>query len=241
MKRADVCDTAVVTRYTMPPSLLHRRFADNTNSDSVATRMRRQRFQLFLDMLDGRERTSILDVGGRPEYWQIMMDGTDLGDRLDVTLLNVESQAVRHPDFCTVIGDARSMPEFADREFDIVFSNSTIEHVGSLEDQRRMANEVQRVGRRYYIQTPNRYFPIEPHAVFPLFQFLPVATRTWLVQHFHMGWLPKLPDREQARREVEHIRLLSRGEFQQLFPDAAIYDEKFAGLVKSFVAYTPTN
>ena len=93
-------------------------------------------------MLDGRERTSILDVGGRPEYWQMMMEGSDLGDRLDVTLLNVESQAVRHPDFCTVIGDARSMPEFADGKFDIVFSNSTIEHVGSFEDQRRMANEV---------------------------------------------------------------------------------------------------
>jgi hypothetical protein len=225
----------------MRRSFFHQRFADNTGSDSVATRMRRQRCQLFLDMLDGRPRTSILDSGGRPKYWQIMMDGCDLGDRLQVTLLNLETQAEPHPDFRVVVGDARAMPQFADGEFDIVFSNSTIEHVGDFADQQRMANEVRRVGRRYYVQTPNRYFPVEPHFVFPLFQFLPIATRVWLMRHFQLGWMPKLPDRGQARREVESIRLLSRAKMQQLFPGAAIYDEKLAGLVKSFVAYTATS
>jgi hypothetical protein len=106
-------------------------------------------------------------------------------------------------------------------------------------DQQRMANEVRRVGRRYYIQTPNRYFPIKPHFLFPLFQFLPITWRVWLVQHFNLGWYSRIPDYRRALAEVTSIRLLSKAELLQLFPEATIFEEKFFGLVKSFVAYIP--
>ena len=218
--------------------MIHKHFADNTSAQSVASRMRRERFQILLDMIDGQANVSILDIGGRPQYWEQMTAGTDLADKLRVTMLNLEAHAASRPNFTTMVGDARSMPQFNDGQFDIVFSNSTIEHVGGFTDQQRMANEVRRVGRRYYIQTPNKYFPIEPHFVFPMFQFLPVAVRVWLLQRFTLGWMSRQPDRQKALNEVQGIRLLGRTEFQRLFPEATIYDEKFYGLVKSFVAYT---
>lgn len=217
--------------------MLGKRIADNSRDDSVATRLRRKRFELLRRMIDrcsGPVR--ILDVGGRLSYWKMMTSDRGFGTKVHVTLLNVSAPQVDEPGFLSVSGDGRSMPQFVDREFDIVFSNSTIEHVGTYEDQRRMADEIRRIGRAYYVQTPNRYFPVEPHFLFPLFQFLPIDVRVWLVQHFALGWYPRLPDIEAARREVGSIELLGRRAFHSLFPEAEIHEERYLGLVKSFVA-----
>lgn len=217
--------------------MIHKHFADNMNNRSVATRLRRRRFQVFLEMLAGTEgAVTILDVGGRQTYWEMMTAGLTLAHPLHVTLLNVEPDPVSRPNFTALVGDGRHMPQFADKQFDIVFSNSTIEHVGDFNDQQSMAGEVRRIGRMYYIQTPNLYFPIEPHFVFPFFQFLPIKMRAWLLQHFNLGWYRRIPDHQKALSEVSSIRLLNRPEFEQLFPEAHIYDERFYGLVKSFVA-----
>jgi SAM-dependent methyltransferase len=158
--------------------------------------------------------------------------------QLQVTLVNPEAQSVSLPNFTAISGDGRSLPQFRDKQFDIVFSNSTIEHVGTLDDQRRMANELSRLGKRFYVQTPNRYFPIEPHFVFPGFQFLPVASRVWLLRHFSLGWYPRIPDREEALREATGIRLMTKAELRQLFPEAAIFEERYCGMTKSFVVYS---
>jgi len=218
--------------------LIHRLIADNTNPGSLASRLRRQRFRLLLELTaDFARPVRVLDVGGRPKYWEMMAAGTDLAGRLEITLLNPEPHPVGGVAAAALVGDGRAMPQFADGQFDLVFSNSTIEHVGSLADQQRMAAEVQRVGRRYYVQTPNRYFPIEPHFVFPFFQFLPLAGRTWLLQRFRLGWYGPIPDREAAWNEVSGVRLLSRAELAALFPGGQIYTECFLGLAKSFVVY----
>lgn len=153
-----------------------------------------------------------------------------------VTLLNIEHQPVSSQRFISAVGDARSMPEFLAKSFDVVFSNSVIEHVGDYRNQRRMADEVRRVGRRYFVQTPNKRFPVEPHFLFPWFQYLPVRTRAWMLSTFDVGWYRRMPDRSAARAEVESIQLLTRRRFSELFPEATIHEEKFAGLTKSFVA-----
>ncbi len=216
----------------------YRRLADSTDERSVATRLRRKRFSLLLDLLRPLPRpVRILDVGGRQKYWEMMgLDWSRQSD-LHITLLNPEAQSVSLPNFTAVAGDGRSLAQFRDGQFDVVFSNSTIEHVGALEDQRLMANEVRRVGKSYYVQTPNRYFPIEPHFVFPFFQFLPVGLKIWLLRHFSLGWFSRIPDREMARREATGIRLMTRAEVRQLFPEAIIFEERFCGMTKSFVAY----
>ena len=208
--------------------MMHRIFADNTQKTSVATKLRRERFQIMLSMIDALDApVSILDVGGRPAYWEMMQIEPKLMKKLEITLLNIEEPKVIPEKMQYLVGDARNLSQFKNKQFDIVFSNSTIEHVGTLEDQVRMANEVRRVGQQYYIQTPNRYFPIEPHFVFPLFQFLPIRLRIWLLQHFRLGWFPKTPDYAKAFNEITSIRLLSHGELEKLFPEAQIYKEKY--------------
>jgi hypothetical protein len=124
-----------------------------------------------------------------------------------------------------------------EREFEVVFSNSAIEHLGDWERQNRMAQEVRRVAQRYFVQTPNYFFPIEPHMVFVGFHWLPAPMRIWLVQHFALGWCKRRPDRESARQLVNSIHLLRKRELLELFPGADLHEEKILGLVKSFSAY----
>jgi hypothetical protein len=96
---------------------------------------------------------------------------------------------------------------------------------------------VQRVGQRFFIQTPNYYFPIEPHFLFPGFQFLPLGVKIKLIQNFDLGWRAKTPDPAKAKAQAESVQLLSQRKFMALFPGAQLYKEKFFGLTKSFTAY----
>ncbi|MEO6866256.1 MAG: methyltransferase domain-containing protein [Gemmatimonadaceae bacterium] len=203
---------------------------------SLASRMRRRRFALFRDLAAELPfGARVLDIGGTPEFWREI----DLVARgqLHVTLLNIESYTSIRADIELIQGDARDMQCFHDQAFDAVFSNSVIEHVGSFADQQRMASEVRRVAPRYFIQTPNRYFPLEPHFLIPCFQFFPRALQIRLVQRYKLGWMPRRPDYEAARREVEQVRLMSASEMRALFPDGELYREKIGGLTKSLVSF----
>lgn len=66
----------------------------------------------------------------------------------------------------------RPLP-FADAEFDVVFSNAVVEHVGTRADQRDFLGEALRVGRQLFLTTPNRWYPVELHTMIPLIHFLP--------------------------------------------------------------------
>ena len=210
------------------------KIADNRDSSSMAMQFRRRRFALFQSLLAQVERpVHILDIGGTEDYWK-MMNLDD--DQVFITLLNLQQENIAISNITSIAGDARDI-KVEDQSFDIVFSNSVIEHVGTFDDQSRMANEVRRVGERFFVQTPNRYFPLEPHFLFPLFQFLPVNLRVWMLQHFDLGWFAREPDRVKAGEIVKSIRLLNKTELSALFPMAAIYEEKILGLTKSFVVY----
>jgi ubiquinone/menaquinone biosynthesis C-methylase UbiE len=212
-----------------------KRIADNEDQRSLAMQFRRRRFAFFQSLLSRLKRpVHILDVGGTEAYWKMMELNAD--DQVFVTLLNLAQNDVSLPNVTSIAGDARAMLA-KDASFDVVFSNSVIEHVGTYQDQIQMAKEVRRVGKRYFIQTPNKYFPLEPHFLFPLFQFLPINIRVLLLQNFRLGWFSKTPDKSKAREIVESIRLLDKREFISLFPNAEIYEEKIFGMTKSFVAY----
>jgi hypothetical protein len=209
--------------------------ADFQNPHSLAYHTRRKRLADLLRVIDAAPKpVRILDVGGTHTYWKVM----GLADRSDLTFTVVNIFPSEWPDsrFMWIVGDARDLSQFGDGEFDLVFSNSVIEHVGGYADQQRMAAEIRRVGKRYFVQTPNRYFPIEPHFLFPGFQFFPERTKVFLLKRFRLGWFPKAKTDEEALGYAREITLLSRTEFSQLFPDGRIIDERFAGLVKSFTA-----
>jgi hypothetical protein len=128
------------------------------------------------------------------------------------------------------------MPFKKNKEFDIVFSNSAIEHMGTYAQQREVAEEIKRVGKSFFIQTPNKYFPVEPHAVFPLFQFMPLWLRKMIVAHFHPGWYKKALDEKFDEHTISSVRLLTAMELNTLFSPCRIYKEKLFGLTKSLIA-----
>jgi hypothetical protein len=179
---------------------------------------------------------TILDVGGSERFWE-QAGAIHGGSGIEIVLLNLHLVEVTRPNMRAVVGNATAMPEFDDQQFDVVFSNSVIEHVGGPVEQARMADEVRRVGLRYYVQTPSRRFPIEPHFVFPFFALLPVSVRASLVQHFSLGWYRKIPDRADAERLVESVQLLTARELQRIFPEARLVREKLAGVTKSVTVY----
>jgi hypothetical protein len=211
------------------------RIYDFTRPGSLAGAYRRRRLELFARLIASVPRPlRLLDVGGKSGFWE--RSGMDF-EGVRFVILNLDGADVDRGPYQHVIGDARDLRAFADGEFDVVFSNSVIEHVGPWSDQMRMASAIRRVGRRYFIQTPNRRFPIEAHSLFPFWQYLPLELRARLLQSFRLGWLARMPDRASARELAASIRLLSRGDMRALFPEARIWDERVLGLTKSIVAY----
>lgn len=212
------------------------KIADNTDQLSLSTQLRRKRFHFFLGLISQLPRPlHILDIGGTEAYWNMM--GFDDPD-VHITLLNLSSQQVSNTQrFTSIAGNATQLDDFADQSVDLVYSNSVIEHLFTLEAQQKMADEIRRIGKSYFIQTPYRYFPIEPHWVFPFFQFLPRNIKIGLTRRFNLGHIPRVPDRIQAARQVDEVRLMTITELKKMFPEALLYKEIFMGLVKSVVMY----
>lgn len=212
------------------------RVINNSYQDSFAAKMRRKRFKLFQMLLhDLPKPLSILDVGGTQQFWEVM--GFVNEEHTHITLLNLNQPQTSYENFLGVEGDATNMFQFVDKQFDVVFSNSVIEHVGSFERQKSMALEVLRVGKRYFVQTPNYYFPMEPHFLVPGFHWFPTSLRVFLITHWQLGWYERIPDPKAAWDFVEQIRLLRRHELLELFPNSNLYEEKLVGLTKSLVVY----
>ena len=178
--------------------------------------------------------TRILDVGGAPETWDL------LPERPQVTLLNTpRTKAEMSRAAAWVAGDGRALP-FADASFEIVFSNSVIEHVGDEASQERFAHEIMRVGLRFWVQTPNRGFPVEQHLLTPFVHWLPSAWQRSLVPRFTVWALLIRPERDRREFYLQHylreVRLLDAAQVSRLFPGAQIVRERFLGWTKSLVA-----
>jgi len=173
----------------------------------------------------------ILDVGGTLTYW--VNRGFDKQPGFEITLLNMKKSESIHENINYIVGDATDLSQFADHSFELVFSNSVIEHLFSWESQVKMAKEAMRVGKYYYVQTPNKYFIIEPHYLLPCFQFLPKKTQLFILTKTKLSRMKKW-NPERAKDYVDEIRLLSKKEMKKLFPGCKVYIERVFGLAKSF-------
>jgi SAM-dependent methyltransferase len=195
----------------------HRRWPARI-AEPFSRRARQRRHALYRSVMAPKPEETILDVGCGTEGLAAFEQGADItgldaADRPD------------YPGTRFVRGDARALP-FEPGSFDIAYSNSLVEHLDPA-DRARFAAEIRRVAGRYWVQTPNRYFPIEPHVLLPGFQFLPEAARRRL---WRLG-MPRTP--------YEPIELLGAAELRRLFPDAVILCERFLGLTKSLIAAGP--
>jgi SAM-dependent methyltransferase len=182
--------------------------------------------------------TRLLDLGGNSFFWDLAVS---LGWPIPiVTIVNLIPNRDPLPaGIRWVVADGTQLP-FRGGEFDVVFCNSVIEHLGSAETRSRFAREARRVGRRLFVQTPNRYFPIEPHLMCPFIHWLPKRARRHLLRYFTIWGLVARPSGAQCRRFLDEVHLLSRCELQELFPGARIHTENWLGLAKSLIASGPT-
>lgn len=210
------------------------KIADNQNKKSLSNNFRQKRFAYFLSFINKLVRPlKILDIGGTEEFWEMMEFAEG---NIHITLLNLEEKPTKNSNFTSVKGDATNL-QYEDNTFDVVFSNSVIEHLFTKENQQLMAKEAERVGKFYFIQTPNYYFPLEPHWLFPFFQFLPFPLRVFLTRNFNLGHIGKVKDKERAKRQVEEVKLLTGRQFRGLFNKSNFYREKILFLTKSFIVH----
>ena len=195
----------------------------------VSGYFRTKRMAQFQRLFNVTSRTRVLDSGGSEFNWTIAPVKPGL------TVMNLGFNRLPPNGTAYVIGDGLCLP-FGDDAFDIVYSNSVIEHVGGDQEIQAFADEIRRVGRGYYVQTPNRWFPVEPHYLAPLIHYLPKSRHKKLIRNWSIwGWLNR-PSPDEAEQFADSIHLLTLSRMKCLFPDAVIRRERTFGLTKSFIA-----
>jgi SAM-dependent methyltransferase len=181
----------------------------------LAAGARRRRHEQFFARTGVRPGMTIVDVGCgslglRALEPDLDITGVDLAPRPGYPGPFVQADATEH------------LP-FADGQFDLAYSSSVVEHVPPAR-RAAFAAEVRRVARGWFVQTPARSFPIEPHALLPFAHWLPVGLRR---RYWKLG----------ASGAWEEIDLLGRREVEALFGPAA--PERVGPLTKSWVCVRP--
>ncbi|MEU5878059.1 class I SAM-dependent methyltransferase [Spirillospora sp. NPDC047279] len=204
--------------------------------DSFGARYRARRWNWLRKAFPELERMSVIDLGGTADVWLRAPVRPAA-----VHIVNLEKPPEGLPDWLRADhGDACELPpEILAGDYDLVISNSVLEHVGGHARRQRFADAVHALAERHWVQTPYRYFPVEPHWVCPGMQFLPLAARVTVARHWPLVHTPP-PDRETALRSVLDIELLSRTEMRAYFPRSDILSERAAGLTKSMIAVKTT-
>ncbi len=195
---------------------------------SVGARLRERRWQTFRTAFPHVAGYTVLDLGGTADYWRRAPVRP-----MNVTVVNLHEPGEPSEGIEPLLADACTFTPT--RGYDLVVSNSLLEHVGGRASRRRLAEVIATSAPRHWVQTPYRYFPIEPHWLFPGMQFLPVSARVgvaryWPLQH------TRSPDRRDAVESVLGIELIGRTEMADLFPSSTLRFEWVAGLPKSLIA-----
>lgn len=180
-------------------------------------------------------KVDIMDLGGYERYWNSIGVEFLRNHNCRVTLLNLHAQKVSNDMFTSVVGDACAV-ERPNNSFDLVHSNSVIEHVGTDKQMAQFAEETRRLAPSYYIQTPNYWFPYEPHMRMPLIHWLPVALQRRLVLLLQLDAEKPVTDLAAASAYLQHNRIMDERKFAAYFPDGEIRREKLFGLTKSLMA-----
>jgi hypothetical protein len=217
-----------------PGQALRRRLVDSPTS--FGARKRAERWALVQRLFPDMATMRVVDLGGTVESWHrapvrpaqvVVVNLFEPGESEDDRLVPVTGDAC----------DARTALRAAGAgtDFDLVFSNSLIEHVGGHAQRVAFAAEVHALAPRHWVQTPYRYFPFEPHWLFPMLQFLPLAARArvaavWPLAHSRPA------DAATAMSEVQWTELVGVAELRAYFPRSEIFREKVAGLTKSITA-----
>ena len=222
-----------------PADARHTVSAVYLDKTSFSFRARQRRFRRVRSMIeqiiDQKGSCRIADIGGTEYYWEIAREFVSTAN-VEIHLMNLEAVPVQGAKFKSHAANACDLGQFDDNSFDMVHSNSVIEHVGSWQNAKAMAHEIRRIAPCYYVQTPNFWFPYEPHFRFPCFQFLPEAVRYRLLMNFNLGFGGRRTSVDEAMQGVQSASLLDARQMAELFPDADILKERLGPFTKSIMA-----
>jgi hypothetical protein len=196
-------------------------------SDFSPTRAwRKRRMRSFLKLMKPSKGSRIVDLGGSPFFWNL------IDHNFDITIVNLPNSGMTQGcRYKYVIADACKLHDiFAEKEFDIAFSNSVIEHVGDLARQQAFASEAMRIANSYWVQTPSDRFPIEAHTGVWYYWRRSESCRATMID----SWSRTLPGWAEMIRET---RVLSKQQMMYLFPGCTVYTENVFGFEKSITAY----
>ena len=154
---------------------------------SIGERQRSRRWEWFGKTFTGIESMSVIDLGGTAEAWRRAPVRP-----ASLHIINLEQEASEVPTWIHIDrADACKLPaHISSRRYNLVFSNSVIEHVGGHSQRQRFADTIHTLADTHWVQTPYRYFPIEPHWLFPGFQFLPLSARAKISRHWPLAHSP---------------------------------------------------
>ena len=212
------------------------------NPNSAGSKFRAKRIApllaMFADVYERHGCVKVIDMGGTRTYWNIMP--AEIFSKFDVriTLVNLPGSVKETGDarFDYVEGDCRDLSFIDDNAFHIAHSNSVIEHVGDWEGMTSFAREVSRIAPAYFVQTPNFWFPVEPHCLTPFFHWLPRQSRIFLIRRSNIGNWNRRDSVDSAVRTIDSAQLLNKSMFAELFKDAGHFNEKFLWMTKSLIA-----
>jgi len=206
----------------------------SSTASRLSSYVRKKMFATFMAYFRPNSEMSVLDVGVTSDdsfqesnYFEklypfpqrITCVGTEDGSHLEQ----------QYPGLKYLRVQAGEQLPFDDNAFDIVFSNAVIEHVGSRTAQRAFAAELCRVGKGFFISTPNRWFPVEHHTGLPIVHWLPARLYRAMLRNTRFGYWS----------DQEHLNILSASSLSHLFPaqiNPLICRIRLAGICSNLVA-----
>jgi hypothetical protein len=218
------------------------RLTNYNDPHSMGSRLRARRIGPLVSLMRSafveHGHVDIIDIGGTEQYWGIVPGEVLAQYDVRITIVNLPGRALPsdHDRFRFLEGDGCDLAGVSDGSFHIAHSNSVIEHVGDWSRKCTFASEVARLAPRYFVQTPNYWFFIEPHCMTPIFHWLPEPAQVSLVSRFALGNWSQGQSIGESVRIVESVKLLSRSMMAALFPDASILTEQFMLMPKSLIA-----
>lgn len=200
---------------------------------------RKRKLTLFNRHIAPTEHMRVLDVGAEVNPSNIgglqFIDSYPWKDK--VFAINISSEHItrireHYPKVEAVTGDACELP-WPDNYFDIVYSNAVIEHLGTFEKQKKMANEIKRVGKRWFVTTPNRWYPFEFHMRLPFITWLPNKGYLWIGTVISYNHVKKKYTFSNKRRN--DLRLMTTQELKRCFPCSRIIKQRVTFMAETLI------
>lgn len=200
---------------------------------------RLRKLELFNKMIKPTAQMKVLDVGA-----EINPDGDRDLQLIDsypwkknLSAINLSSEHASsikryYPEIESVVGDACKTP-WPDKFFDVVYSNAVIEHVGDYEKQRQMASEIMRVGKSWFVTTPNRWYPFEFHMRLPFVTWLPGKSYLWAGRIISYNHVRK---KYMFGLKQNGTRLMTPRDLKKCFPTSKIIKQRITFMAETLIA-----